>query len=345
MSVALAFDYAVDGGDAQTHCEGLRMKSLSDLDWRKSKAHLLLLSKFIQPRQRDDFAASDYWTPVLGEPAMHAIRRFISDGMLAQADLSAQLDYRFKAGELKRLLKERGLSVTGRKLDLIGRLVQADANGMRHIASDVTVLHCSDRGREIAEQFIANEKGKRSGIENQVLKHLRSRNFKEASVAVASYEAEQVFSRGIGIDWKHHNPARDISILNTIFSNTPKILSSLSKRQLEALRHAAGMIYLWGTGRAVEWLPSDLETDLLMDNDAAARMLVFHAYHQTNVAGYKESGVVKQVEVLGAPNSCDTCKLISGRKFKLNEVLELPYEHCTSELGCRCTLVTVTDWT
>lgn len=170
----------------------------SGLDWQKSNAHLLLLSKFLQPRTEDDFVASDYWTPVLGEPATQAIRRFISDGVLGQADLSAQLDYRFTGGELKRFLKERGLSASGRKRDLIGRLVQADPNGMRHLASDVPILHCSERGREIAEQFIASEKVKRSRIENQVLEHLRIRNFREASVAVASYEAGQVFSRGIG---------------------------------------------------------------------------------------------------------------------------------------------------
>jgi hypothetical protein len=320
------------------------MKSLSDLDWQRSNAHLLLLSKFLQPRKEDDFAGSDYWTPVLGEPAAQAIKCFISDGMLVKADLSAELDYRFTAAELKRLLTERGLNVSGRKRDLITRLVQADPNGIRHIESEVTILHCSDRGRDIAQQFISDEKGNRTDVERQVLEQLRNRNFEEASIAVASYEAGQVFSRGIGMDWKKHRPTRDISILNTIFNSTPKILSSVNDRQLEALRLAAGMIYLWGTGRTGEWLPTDLETDLFMDNDAAARMLVFHGYHKTNLAGYKESGVVQQVEILGAPNSCDACRLISGVRFKLSEVLELPYEHCTSGLGCRCTLVTVTDW-
>lgn len=318
------------------------LRSLLGSEWRKSNAHLLLLSKFLHPRTADDFAESDAWRMALGEKPRQAIKRLLDENMLVQADLSTQLDYKFKAAELKDMLKKRGLPVSGRKGDLIQRLIQADPEGMNQAVSELTVLLCSEHGREIAEQYLANEKVKRRRIEQQVMEYLRQRKFKDASIAVASYEAEQVFPRGIGVDWKHHNPAPDIAMLNAIFGNKPKILARLNDSQSNALRLAAGMMYLWGTNQCKEWLPPDFETELAIDNEAAARMFLFHAINRVNIANYKRSGVVKQVEILAAQDSCDACKNISGKRFKLSEAPELPYEHCTHEMGCRCTLLAIT---
>jgi len=318
------------------------LRSLLGFEWRKSNAHLLLLSKFLHPRTLDDFATSDAWKTVLGENPHQAIKRFLDQGVLMQADLRAQLDYKFKAVELKEMLKKRGLSVSGRKGDLIQRLIQADPQGMKQAVSGLTVLICSEQGREIAENYLANEKAQRRNVEQQVMGYLRQRKFKDASIAVAAYEAQQVFPRGIGIDWHHHDPAHDIAMLNAIFDGKPKILARLNESQSDTLRLVAGMMYLWGTNQGKEWLPPDFETELAIDNDAAARMFLFHATHRVNIANYKRSGVVKQVEILAAQDSCDECKKISGKRFKLNDVPELPYEHCTHEMGCRCTLLPIT---
>lgn len=317
------------------------LRFLFGFDWRKSNAHLLLLSKFLQPRTMDDYAESDNWKAILREDPKLTIKRFINEGMLTHANLNAQLDYNFKAAELKAMLKQRGLPVSRRKEELINRLVQADSEGMKNAIAGLTILLCSERGREIADQYITIEKAKRTKLEGQVLEYIKQGKFKESSVTVAAYEAEQVFPRGIGIDWKNHNPARDIEMLKLIFGNRPKILSRLNDDQLAALRLAAGMIYLLGTNQGKEWLPTGLQTGLSMDNDSATRIFFFYASHQANIANYRQSGVVKQVEILAAPNSCEACKKISGKKFKLNEVLELPHEHCTHKMGCRCTLLPV----
>jgi len=318
------------------------LRSLFGFDWRKSNAHLLLLSKFIRPKIMGDFTKSDAWKTALGESPDRAIKRFLKERMLTQAGLTAQLDYKFKVSELKDMLRKRFLPVSGRKIDLIQRLVQVDIEGMKQAVTGLEVLVCTEEGRKIAEEYLANERAKRSKVEQQVMEYLRRRKFKDASVTVASYEAEQVFPRGMGIDWKHYNPAHDITILNFIFGRKPKILARLDDKQSLILRLVAGMMYLWGTNRAKkEWLPPDFETSLAMDNHAAARMFIFHATYLANIADYKQSRVVKRVEILAAPDSCDACKKISGKRFKLSEVPELPYEHCTHKMGCRCTLLPI----
>ena len=72
-------------------------------------------------------------------------------------------------------------------------------------------------------------------------------------------------------------------------------------------------------------------------------MFSFYALHHVNIVNYKQSGVVKQVEIFATQDSCDACKKISGKRFSLDQVLELPYEHCTHEMGCRCTLLPITE--
>jgi hypothetical protein len=212
---------------------------------------------------------------------------------------------------------------------------------MKQAVGNLVVLLCSGQGQEIVEQFRAREEAKRDSTEQQVLQYLRQQKFKEASTAVASYEAIQVFPRGLGIDWRHHSPTRDIAILKAIANGQPGILKGLSRDQLDALRLAAGMTYLWGTNHASEWLPPDFQTNLVLDKDAAARMVLFHALHCVEMAEYQKNGVVKQVEILAASDSCDACKKIAGKRYKVNDVIELPHEHCTHEMGCRCTLIAV----
>ena len=108
------------------------------------------------------------------------------------------------------------------------------------------------------------------------------------------------------------------------------------------MRIAAAMMELWGTNTAIRWVPNDFETGIPLDSDAASRMFVFHANHRRNIEGYKEAGV-KTVEVssIRDSNTCAACKKISGKKFTLNNVPELPYAKCTCDIGCRC--MTVVD--
>ena len=189
--------------------------SLFGFDWRKSDAHLLLLSKFLHPKTVDDFAKSDSrieafgdlakldtWKSVLGESPSSAIKRFVDEGMLGQADIGAQLDYKFKATELKAMLKQRGLPVSGRKEDLINRLLQADVENMKRAVAGLKVFLCSERGREIAEQFLLAEKAKRANLEEQAW-DISSSASSRSQPTVAAYEAKQVFPRGMGVDWKN----------------------------------------------------------------------------------------------------------------------------------------------
>lgn len=317
------------------------LRSLIGFDWKKSKAHWLLLSKFIHPQNPDDFSKSDIWENVLGEKPSQAVKRFLDEGLIAGAELENILAYKLKVSELKDMLKQHGLPVSGRKEDMIKRLVNADSLGMKKIIAGLTVLQCVQQGKEQAEKYLLYEKDKRNQVEMQVMEYIRKRMFREASLTVSAYEAKQIFPRGMGIDWKNYDANRDVETINIIFSSKPKILSKLSDDKSDNLRQGAAMMLLWGTNTAQEWLPSEFETGLSFDVNTAARMFLFYARHKISLEQYRKYGVTKYAEVLAAQDSCDECKKLTKKRYKLDEFPELPHEHCTHEKGCRCTEIPV----
>jgi hypothetical protein len=174
---------------------------------------------------------------------------------------------------------------------------------------------------------------------------LKRGELEKASLRVASYEAEQVFQRGINVDWKNYDPSRDISLLRGIFEGRPKALSQLSEDKLGSLRLAAGMMQLWGTGRTKGWLPPDFETGLAMDNDAVVRLLLTQAHYRFDMEQIRESDLIKLCEIRTCNDEhvCEACRELTATHYEPSEVPELPYEKCTSETGCRC-WVAVAEW-
>lgn len=312
-------------------------------DWRKSKAHLLLLSEFLRGQQPEYFAESESWKNVLGETSKQAIQRFLDEGMLMTAKLNEHLSHKYKVNELKDMLKQRGSFASGRKDEMIQRLAQADTNVMKEAAAELTLLKCAPVGQEIAEQYLIAEKTRRSDAEKQVIEYLTKRRFKEASLTVAAYENEQVFSSGMGIDWAHYNPSHDIEILDIIFRSKPRIVDQLGDEQLEALRIGAAMMKLWDENTAVKWLPESFETGLSFDKISAARTLLFHAVHLSELEGYRRDEVCQYVEIQASSGSCPSCRKLKGKHYKLSNAPELPNPNCTHEMGCRCVYLPCVD--
>ena len=131
-----------------------------------------------------------------------------------------------------------------------------------------------------------------------------------------------------------------VPVADKLENNIYRIYYSPRNEQNHSSVGFSAMMQLWGTNMAWHWLPDGFETGIQLDSDAASRMSVFHATHLRNMAGYKEARV-KTVEVSSVDDgvTCSECRKISGKKYKLENVPELPYAKCTCEIGCRCTTI------
>lgn len=307
-------------------------------------AQLLLLTKFDHPTQPRFFGGEwqvSEWTTALGKPPDEVIQSFLRAGVLVRcsndlATLNECLQSQFGVKELKQLLKERGLHVSGSKAKLIEHLLTGDPEGTRKIVEDLNLVLPSEEGRRLIQEYRNHEEAR----DRAAILALIERRFEDAIRVCSSFEAELGFPKDDAFGaWPEPEH------LARIITARPKILKALSEEQLEHLRLAAGMVALGlDAPRGSRWLPDGFTTGLQMDNDAAVRMIWFQAKHKEEMLSFREIGVTQvSVEVAtreeGEWAACSSCGALVDRIFRLDEVPELPYEHCTSPLGCRCSAV------
>lgn len=302
----------------------------SQVDPQWSLAHLMLLSKFATPRDAatptsDHWA--DQWTGALGETESEAIRRFIGAGLLTPCTLSERLACRFSSAELKRMLGERHLKVSGRKEEMAERLSNADPLAMERAVVGAIFMRCYERGLHLANAFIAY----RNQMQTAALKSLRQGYADSAYQVVCDFQDALGFPEAPMIQSKP-----DLGDLRRVFSVKPKILASVSGKVLEELRVAAGMAFL---GLASNWLPEDLDTGMAMDCDAAVNMIIAQVQNARNIESFRLGGVSKIKILCSQDGPCEACSALRSRIWPLDAAPEIPYEHCTSACGCRCVCV------
>jgi hypothetical protein len=307
-------------------------------------ASLLLLSKFLNGNKKNNFYGVEYWETALREKPETIIKNFIREGLLETAGLSEKINHKYKASDLKKILKERGLKVSGSKEELIQRLIDCDIKAMTEATDYIDLYQCTSTGKQLAEKYLTDERVKRESVEHEVLELLSQKEFLTAVQVVAQYEASQVFPRGMGIDWKNYDGKNDIEHLRFIFKVRPLILQDINDNLLDRLRLAVAMMFIWGKNSAKQWLPHDFHTGIHLDGDTACRMLLFHARHIRDIKENKETialGIrIRSFVINGASDSCPECKELRGREYlTLEDVPELPYVYCTHNKGCRCIML------
>lgn len=211
--------------------------------------------------------AKSYWGDLLHEPPESAVSKFVSAGLLVVAPLAAKLDGEFKATDIKGFLRERGLPVSGRKADSIERLIAADPNGMEAKVAGVMAYVCTFAGKKIAEQFIADEADRSRIARERSMRLLQDGDVQGALATVAEFERQQVFQRGVGVDWTGRPSTEDVDLVHAILAARPKILRDVPDDEWRTIQLAAAMIELWGERSAKPWFPEQLVGSSNLDPD------------------------------------------------------------------------------
>ena len=106
-----------------------------------SSAQLLFLSKFLKPRDIDGSGwiggqPRERWREVLGESPLQTFQRYYSNSLIEEGSLVERILHKFKVPDLKMMLKQQGLPVSGRKIELATRLIQHDLEGANNLVLD-----------------------------------------------------------------------------------------------------------------------------------------------------------------------------------------------------------------
>lgn len=296
-----------------------------------AELEMLVLSEFVTPRHSDRAARG--WAP---EVKTSIIRRLADRGDLMSPSLRSRIDIACKVSDLKDMLKERGLPVSGAKPILIQRLIEHDEPGMQQRGA--SVFECSSTGKVRVEKWQAETNAARDKMATEVLRHLKARQIEQAQKIALTFRQAHPTIQDIGLAT---NPlainiplGQQRRLFEIILSAQPGILAEQSPSDLERVRLAVAMWQLGCVGSGID-MAMDGYTGLARFRPERVRMLLFlFARHVENVEALRrmESFGVLDATIL-IVDGCDNCKVFNGKTVAINAVPEFPNPHCLRD-GC-----------
>jgi hypothetical protein len=296
-------------------------------------AHSLLLSRFVSPAApRLDVNARGLseWTAALKDPPESAIERFKRANLLVPFSpstpeaLSQALASIYGAAQLSTMLKARGLKTSGRKGELIARLVDADRETLLCEISALELYHCSDAGRRLASR-LAERKQQAHGNAVAAI------SAKDYARAIREYQA---IEDDLGFPKREFEGSPKSELIELVMTVTPTILDGCSEEVMSQLRMAMALQCL-SARHAPKNLFRGVDTGIRLDAETAARMIYFLARHTEDIEKWKQMRIT-QVTHFAAAGYCSVCTNSNGQEWRIDQAPELPHALCTHQYGCRC---------
>lgn len=179
-----------------------------------SRAHLYFLSRMLRLFDTAHLAELEYWDEKLGDSRYTVLKIFLNEGMVELLSGREQIAEDRSVASLKTLCKERGLKLSGKKADLIERLLASDPRMEATLAPVLRFVRCTDAGRRIVMAYYSREVENYRAVEAKVRVHLCDGNLTDAIRAANAYKADMLFPQG-------SEPERfQIKVLGGILSST-----------------------------------------------------------------------------------------------------------------------------
>jgi hypothetical protein len=307
-----------------------------------SPAHQLLLAQFREPRAVTPGGylsgrTTDEWLAALSEPISAAISGFVSKGLLLQASTDETLALVLKVPELKEKLRQLGQPVSGKKADLATRLAESAPSLAVSLAKDLNVFKTTDQGNQLVADFLAASQTNRMIMEEALIDLITRGQFRNAVTTMASFEASQVFPRGMNVDWTHYDPKPDERILQLIFSRLPRAAAEVPAQFLPTCRVGAAMLHLiWNVGQVTSWLSSHIPGENKDRLFKIASDLCSHALFLNEIDSLKRLGIHRvTLRTCNDQLVCASCRALAEKSYDIKDPPQIPNPNCSSTV-CRC---------
>lgn len=297
----------------------------------RTLARSRLLSRFLDPVNPDFVTGVSYLEAALGESSGSAIQGFIRDGLLVPYSLTPGdpdgVQSIFSISELKEMLRERRIKVSGRKEDLARRLLASDFAGVSAAVAARGLMHCSASGAALANRYSRHYQALGSGVEEFALRveaALREGKVEDAMLICSAFDQDRPPFRP---EMQLIPCSRDD--IMTALTDTPPALVPYSAAEIHEARIHAVMAML-----GIRRLPR-----FTKEMKPVHTLVAYVALHR-DLESWRRSGVVVGVAVLGSDDGpCEECKKLHDRVWPIKAVPELPNPACTTPGGCRCAAV------
>ncbi|GAB0058065.1 hypothetical protein SIID45300_02405 [Candidatus Magnetaquicoccaceae bacterium FCR-1] len=309
-----------------------------------NQTHLYFLSCLTKPFSKKNLDNRESWDSYLGESRFTFVDRMIKEGLVQHLDIDEQINLIFTVSELKSLLKERGLRVSGNKPELVSRLCAHDPEGMAQIASAKGGGWCvSPKGAELVDQHNREMRLDFDTTIQKIYYFLEKFDYWQAEKIAIEYGNRQVWTFYIGVNW-----GRNIQIMQEIMESIPDDYVG-NEAILEELRIPATILFLFREPSVKDLLLSHpiltdyfdfkLEIENLINisiskcwfdhwRDMERNQLRRYMQPQSSVAFVEVRGSIGPV--------CSACAQVVG-VYLLSDAPVIPVEGCETLSSCKIT--------
>jgi len=302
-----------------------------------------LLTYYLKPNTLPSSHTQEDWKNSLGAKYTTTIQRLVKSGDLRRPNLHESLQFA-RAKDIKSVLKEHDLRVSGRKAKLIERLIENAPDAAQRLAeqyaTDAYVV--TESGQEKASTFQKEQNQRKTQAKLQVRDFIKRGNLTAACAVINQFYIwlPPVLRPGMGMNWDSPNGGmflyldRATYILNNAHSSW--IAQELPQDLRESLIFAAIENELWPGRITTDGLSLSQDMKLKRPVDAFLRLFMNLAANARDLQNAKEMGITKVgIRTANDEHICSHCQQLSSKTYFLSEVPVLPSPHCTNEI-CRC---------
>ncbi|MBR6089995.1 MAG: SAP domain-containing protein [Anaerolineaceae bacterium] len=201
---------------------------------KKEDALKLFLGEFRGGSSTNWFDNKDYYKTKIYNYYLGNLKKTLDalskDRMVRRMYPDEILDMDYRVPELKEECKIRGLKVSGKKADLIDRLLEADQDLRKACEKRDDLWICTAIGLVILEEFYRKMEQQEKDLQTQVFSLLEEKRYKDAAKAVEQIRNSLVFP-----DWMPNDFTSQISLdheekeVEIIWNDIPKALNKLKE--------------------------------------------------------------------------------------------------------------------
>jgi len=152
----------------------------------------------------------EYWEPFVGSIAS-TINKFFDMSLIKEATVGCKIDKYLTVKDLKTILKNNNLKQSGRKGELIERIISdIGEDKARRLIPDDVVYITTEKGIRTIKQYKFVKDKAYSDMKTAAAESLRNGNVKQAGAIVTEYERSQIFPRGLNTNWDRGIPDETI---------------------------------------------------------------------------------------------------------------------------------------
>lgn len=305
----------------------------------KSQVALELLWKLRDGTTRGtDLDGLEYFEPDLGTTVKSYVDQLVNHGYLVPITAARYLE-RQTATCLKEILRTRELKLSGKKADLVARILEEAPSVAARLAEE-SALHVPSEAAWIAvHEYRDSRKADRTTSHLAARDALTAANYQRAAEIAREFDSREYFQR-YKAEPDPQGVARDADHARQTCEARPQILHFIPEAIAKEAAPVAAASQLFGCSvdQTLKLLP-DLPP-LPLNFEPLDVLLLYQraGHHQSQLKRFRQDGIVTTVCIrsIGDHRDSDICRADNGGVYALDEVPELP--HAYSDRPCGCTI-------